>query len=161
MLLSLCLTGCASLLGGVLQEDEGYSVTATKINWLGTNPGVSYKSLAYYNAKEKELAERVLGTYTPQMGKEGLITVRVGAPTLEAAKAQSWTFVVLDAQGCEIIREKGTGGISDYTTPDTGSSSWYSYHILTIPEGSRFPLTLRVVSEVDSGYSEYIISKKG
>jgi hypothetical protein len=154
VLASVLFVSCASMVF-MGQEDPNYRVVQRIPGNLTVT--AKYESPEYRQEQENKRAKLEMRESGIFGNNYGLLAVRVQSPSAIGANTKNWLFVVKDADGNEICRERGLGTVTGYSK---SYNVWWSHNSIIFFEVPVFPLRLMAIDILRERTFEIMIFKK-
>ena len=161
ILFSSCATSASAYIAslrGHSQQDKQYKVEYIERSQYDV-ADVTFKGNAYLKEEAKKSAEvKQIEPDYKGIPSVGYIYCYLIGLTIDSGNPKSFTFILKDANGNEILRKSGNDEIPSPEVTKYGTS-WNSFQIIIIDdENAQFPITLRIV-RLDNEYVDIKISK--
>ena len=121
----------------------------------------SYKNLVNDIKKEAKLrmwSQNKLNSEIKLLPKGGLILIHVSGNTIDRANTKWWEYIVLSLNGKEILRNRGSNSIPNFTTSRrTSATEWWNIDDLPLTNDNSQPFKVFVIDILGNKRSGFIV----
>ena len=90
--------------------------------------------------------------------KGGLILIHVSGNTIDRANTKWWEYIVLSLNGKEILRNRGSNSIPNFTTSRrTSATEWWNIDDLPLTNDNSQPFKVFVIDILGNKRSGFIV----
>ena len=109
-------------------------------------------------AKLRMWSQNKLNSEIKLLPKGGLILIHVSGNTIDRANTKWWEYIVLSLNGKEILRNRGSNSIPNFTTSRrTSATEWWNIDDLPLTNDNSQPFKVFVIDILGNKRSGFIV----